>query len=648
MREDWIECKFDDVFFTTSGGTPSRRNENYYIGNIPWIKSGELKSNVITEAEEFISEEAVKNSSAKVFPAGTILLALYGATIGKIAILGIPAATNQAICGIFETPFVFSKYAYYYLVNKKSYLIKQGIGGAQPNISQTILKNLDFSLPPLPEQRAIVKKLESLFSSLNAGVADLKKAQQQIKIYRQAVLKKAFEGELNKKLLGKISIIKRGKSKHRPRNDERLFGGSYPFIQTGEIRKANGGIVKQFENTYSEFGLAQSKLWPKGTLCLTIAANIGETAFLGFDACFPDSVVGITSDEDTLNLNYLNYYIQLTKQGIDKVASATAQKNINVDFLENLEIPVPSPDGQIQIVKQIESRLSVCDSIEQNIKESLVKAEALRQSILKKAFAGKLLTAQELAECKQAADYEPASVLLERIKAEQNKVTAKPSKKKVTQPLVVAKIEIPVAKISADIHAGLIAKVIKIHEENPASIDNLSHIKCEKIAHLVEYHLQIPLGRKPVKDAAGPDDYPHLKKIEHRAKMANYFAIQKKEIGYSYSSAKNSDKAIDKFQSALSDEKNKQLDDLIALFLKFDLEVSEIIATTYAGWNNLILNGNANPSDEEIVYESRENWSERKLKIARERFFKAIEWMRKNEIVPTGYGAVVPFPKKKN
>ena len=182
MRGDWIECKFDDVFFTTSGGTPSRRNENYYIGNIPWIKSGELKSNVITEAEEFISEEAVKNSSAKVFPAGTILLALYGATIGKIAILGIPAATNQAICGIFETPFVFSKYAYYYLVNKKSYLIKQGIGGAQPNISQTILKNLDFSLPPLPEQRAIVKKLESLFSSLDAGVADLKKAQQQLNL----------------------------------------------------------------------------------------------------------------------------------------------------------------------------------------------------------------------------------------------------------------------------------------------------------------------------------------------------------------------------------------------------------------------------------------------------------------------------------
>src|SRR5690606_15128241 len=170
---------------------------------------------------------------------------------------------------------------------------------------------LSIGLPPAVEQRAIVKKLESLFSSLDAGVADLKKAKQQLKIYRQAVLKKAFEGEWKRELLGDVSVVKRGKSKHRPRNDQRLFGGNYPFIQTGEIRKANGGIVKEYENTYSEFGLAQSKLWPKGTLCLTIAANIGETAFLGFDACFPDSVVGITSDSKVLNLHYLNYYIQL-------------------------------------------------------------------------------------------------------------------------------------------------------------------------------------------------------------------------------------------------------------------------------------------------------------------------------------------------
>ncbi|MCW3168816.1 restriction endonuclease subunit S [Chryseobacterium sp. 09-1422] len=645
MREDWIECKFDDVFFTTSGGTPSRRNENYYIGNIPWIKSGELKSNVITEAEEFISEEAVKNSSAKVFPAGTILLALYGATIGKIAILGIPAATNQAICGIFETPFVFSKYAYYYLVNKKSYLIKQGIGGAQPNISQTILKNLDFSLPPLPEQRAIVKKLESLFSSLDAGVADLKKAQQQLKIYRQAVLKKAFEESDGFCRIGEYFSFLGGGTPSKQNKD--YWNGN---INWASIKDIKGDILNNTIDYITEDGLqnSSSNLAEKDEVILATRINPGKTIISNIRTAINQDLK-VIKPLQKCDHKYVHYLFKSIEHKCLKVSSGTTVLGISLPNLKEIEIPFEEDiNKQAQIVKHIESRLSVCDSIEQNIKESLEKAEALRQSILKKAFAGNLLTAQELAECKQAADYEPASVLLERIKAKQNKATAKPSKKKVAQPLVVAITETSVAKISADIHAGLIAKVIKIHEENPASIDNLSHIKCEKIAHLVEYHLQIPLGRQPVKDAAGPDDYPHLKKIEHRAKMANYFAIQKKEIGYSYSSAKNSDKAIEKFQSTLSDEKNRQLDNLIALFLKFDLEVSEIIATTYAGWNNLILSGNANPSDEEIVYESRENWSERKLKITRERFFKAIEWMRKNEIVPTGYGAVVPFPKKKN
>jgi len=234
-------------------------------------------------------------------------------------------------------------------------------------------------------------------------------------------LKKAFEGELTREKLGEIAEVKRGKSKHRPRNEKSLFGGKYPFIQTGEIRATNGGTITKYEKTYSEKGLAQSKLWPKGTLCLTIAVNIGETAFLGFDACFPDSVVGIVPNDKILNSKYLNFYIQKIKEEIDSKASATAQKNINLRILEALYIPTPTIGKQLNIVKEIESSFSVCDKIEESIKTSLEKAQALRQSILKKAFEGKLLTAAEIEKCKQEPDYEPASVLLERIKKEKLK-----------------------------------------------------------------------------------------------------------------------------------------------------------------------------------------------------------------------------------
>src|SRR5438874_1829860 len=151
--------KLGEVFKTTSGGTPSRKVSRYYNGNIPWVKSGELESNIIFDTEEKISEEALENSSAKIFPRGTLLIALYGATIGKLARLGIDAATNQAVCGIFEHDEHEIQYLYWYLYYIRRDLIKSGIGGAQPNISQTILKSLEIPLPEKVVQKLIVSKI---------------------------------------------------------------------------------------------------------------------------------------------------------------------------------------------------------------------------------------------------------------------------------------------------------------------------------------------------------------------------------------------------------------------------------------------------------------------------------------------------------
>ena len=196
LPKDWQIKTLGEVCETTSGGTPSRGNASYYNGTIPWVKSGELNKGVIYDTEEKITEEAIKNSSAKIFPKGTLLIALYGATIGKLAFLGVDAATNQAVCGIYQNDSIDSKYIYNFLFHKKQDLVKQGIGGAQPNISQTILKKLAIPLPPLETQQAIVSKIEELFSELDKGIEDLKTAQQQLKTYRQSVLKWAFEGKL--------------------------------------------------------------------------------------------------------------------------------------------------------------------------------------------------------------------------------------------------------------------------------------------------------------------------------------------------------------------------------------------------------------------------------------------------------------------
>lgn len=208
------------------------------------------------------------------------------------------------------------------------------------------------------------------------------------------------------------------------------------------------------------------------------------------------------------------------------------------------------------------------------------------------------------------------------------------------------RVERKSALTTTDMHAAVLSKIIHLHEKNPEHLDNLSHIKCEKIAHLVEYHLGIDLGRNPVKDAAGPDDYPHLKKVESRAMKAGFFTKVKKDVGYAYQSGRQAPSIVSKAENVLGNKKVAQLNEFLDLILPFSLQQAEVLATTYAGWNNLLLDG-LNPTNEEIVTESRENWSKRKLGIDRSEFFKAIEWMRKNGMVPSGRGKRVNTSKKR-
>jgi type I restriction enzyme S subunit len=416
----WETVKLDDLIikmtnganvtqFDEKVGLPISRietiwNETIDLSRVKFVKE---------DNEDFIEKYKIRNND--------ILFSHINSDthLGKTAIFKVEKTTTL-IHGInllllrpsSEISADLINYQFKYLRIKGSFAAVAQKAVNQSSINQAKLKNFDFVLPPPPEQHRIVAKIEELFSSLDKGVEILKTARQQLKVYRQAVLKWAFEGNWNIEKFGNVAEIKRGKSKHRPRDAKELFGGPYPFIQTGEVRSANGGTIKKYSQTYSEIGLAQSKLWPKGTLCLTIAANIAETAFLGFDSCFPDSVVGIKTDENALSIKFINFYIQKLKQEIDSQASATAQKNINVEFLENIPIPIPQIKEQRAIVSEIESRLSVCDKIEESIEQSLKQAESLRQSILKKAFEGKLVP-------QDSAD-EPASAILARIKADRD------------------------------------------------------------------------------------------------------------------------------------------------------------------------------------------------------------------------------------
>ena len=157
-----MKVKLGDIFEIGSGGTPSKSNPEYYGGNIPWVKTGDLKNEYLYEVEDFITEEGLKNSSAKMYEADTVLIAMYGATIGATSILKMNACTNQACAAFKKNEQVIPEYLYYFLRSKKEKFVKDGVGGAQPNISAGYLKKVEMELPSIDEQKVIVDILDRI------------------------------------------------------------------------------------------------------------------------------------------------------------------------------------------------------------------------------------------------------------------------------------------------------------------------------------------------------------------------------------------------------------------------------------------------------------------------------------------------------
>jgi type I restriction enzyme, S subunit len=177
-----------------SGGTPSRSNPNFYSGDIIWLKSGELQDNAeITDSEEKVSEDAIKKSSAKIFPKGAVLFAMYGATAGKIGILGVEACTNQAVAVMVPIAGRLNKkFLYYFLMQKREEIISQAWGGAQPNLSQTIIKRFKIPLPPIAEQKEIVARLDSLSEKIKKLRQHQQETKSDMEHLEQSVLHQAF------------------------------------------------------------------------------------------------------------------------------------------------------------------------------------------------------------------------------------------------------------------------------------------------------------------------------------------------------------------------------------------------------------------------------------------------------------------------
>lgn len=281
-------------------------------------------------------------------------------------------------------PSFLHRFLYFLYISGKTEPMQRNSTGIR-NLQISQYKDIEVPLPPLAEQRRIVAKLDAAFAEIDEQIVLTERKVESIENLRETVLVKLFdkfEKTAPKKLLKDVCCeFARGKSKHRPRNDERLYGDKIPFVQTGDVSGAEK-YLKQFNKKYSDFGIQQSKIWQKGTVCITIAANIAELAILEMDACFPDSVIGAMPDVDVTSSEYLYYLLNFYQKKIKAKSKGSAQQNINLGTFADEQFPFPSLQEQILLVENLSKIERQIDNVRQIASKKIGHLKSLKSAML--------------------------------------------------------------------------------------------------------------------------------------------------------------------------------------------------------------------------------------------------------------------------
>lgn len=389
----WSIKKMPEVVKWGSGGTPKATEKAYYEnGTIPWLIIGDLNDGIVTESATKITELGIENSSAKMIPAGTLLVAMYG-SIGKLGITGIECCTNQAIAYAKHLYGVTTKFMFYYMALIKSELISMGKGGTQKNISQTVLNSLRVPVPPIEEQNRIVARIEELFSELDNGVETLQKTKQQLAVYRQAVLKDAFSHITEKKTIREMSSVvtsgSRGWAQYYSDHGAK-------FVRIGNLTRDRIRIDLsdiQFVDLPDGAEGKRTQLQPNDVL-VSITADLGSIGLVHDDIgeAYVNQHIAMIRFLNPVQGEFMAWYLRSDygQKDLLKNKRGGGKLGLGLEDIRDSRVPVVSDAEAIKIVENIEARLSVCDSIEKTVDTALQQAEAMRQSILKQAFEGRL------------------------------------------------------------------------------------------------------------------------------------------------------------------------------------------------------------------------------------------------------------------
>lgn len=388
--------KVEDFCRTGSGATPARDNPDYYGGNIPWIKSGELRETLITNSEEFVTEHALQRTALKLIPPGAILIAMYGATVGRVGLLGIEATTNQAVCHIVpDANIADTRYLYHFMQSHAAEFVRRGVGGAQPNISQGMVRETLVPLPPLEEQ----KRIAAILDQADALRRLRARALTRLNALGQAIFHEMF-GDMvtNSKqwaegaTLGEVADIVSGVTKGRKTNDTPTRSVPYMAVSNVQDQRLKMDAVKVIDATEDEISRFRLQ---KGDLLLTEG---GDPDKLGRGSLWADELpecihqnhvfrVRVTSTQlRPLFLNWLvgsqrgkQYFLRSAKQ-------TTGIASINKSQLK--EFPLLLPPVALQM--QFENRLASLARTSKATSDAALTESALFTSLQHRAFRGEL------------------------------------------------------------------------------------------------------------------------------------------------------------------------------------------------------------------------------------------------------------------
>lgn len=390
--KEWEIKSIGDIFKISSGGTPSRKKSEYFEnGSVPWIKTGELKGKFASKPQEYITEEALKNSSAKIFPVKTVLLAMYGATIGACSILDFEAATNQACAALLPNDDCDEVYLFYYLTSIKDEIIRKGVGGAQPNISAGLIKKIKMPLPPLETQ----KKIAAILDAANAYRQKTKVLIEKYDQLAQSLFLDMFGDPVtNSRRFNSVTIRDLVREVKYGTSSKAIEGGKYPYLRmnnitySGHMDYSNLKYIDIPEKDIHKYVVRKGDVLFNRTNSKEL---VGKTGIVQTER---EMIIAGYLIRIRVNQLANPYYIwghlnskwaKLTLNNMCK--NIVGMANINAQELQNIKILEPP----ISLQNQFAERIKLIEQQKQQARASLQKAEELFNSLLQRAFKGELV-----------------------------------------------------------------------------------------------------------------------------------------------------------------------------------------------------------------------------------------------------------------